>query len=374
VWASVVFSRGIFGRRPDAAHIEKVLRQLSLWDKKDNTILTLSGGMKRRLLIAKALSHEPRILFLDEPTAGVDVELRRDMWQLVRGLRDTGVNVIATTHYIEEAEEMADRVVVIHKGRLVLIDDKAELMRKMGGKQLTLQLQQPVQRLLGQMGAYPLSLSADGTELTYTYDARSGCVGVVDLLKSLGAVGVQIRDLHHRVHARGHLRAPGQRREPQPMNLHAVRAIYGSEMARTWRTLMQSIVSPVISTSLYFIVVGAAIGGAFPRSAGSATAPSSCLGWSCCRCGRRASRTRPSGSFSPEWARSHRFGSQFRHAHAPRARQAASRQQRCKNLPQDHKLELSRNVDPSDCPSGKPSGQLRTYACTCRVSSPQRPS
>jgi len=196
VWASVVFSRGLFGLRPDAAHIERVLRQLSLWDKKDNTILTLSGGMKRRLLIAKALSHEPRILFLDEPTAGVDVELRRDMWQLVRGLRDTGVTVILTTHYIEEAEEMADRVGVIHKGRLVLVEDKAELMRKMGGKQLTLQLQQPLQRVPGELGAYALALSADGTELTYTYDARSGRVGVVDLLKGLGDAGVQIRDLH----------------------------------------------------------------------------------------------------------------------------------------------------------------------------------
>ena len=165
VWDTVSFSRGLFGKAPDPAHIEAVLRALSLWDKKDSKIRTLSGGMKRRLLIAKALSHEPKILFLDEPTAGVDVELRRDMWQLVRELRATGVTVILTTHYIEEAEEMADRIGVISKGRLILVQDKAELMRKLGKKQLTLQLQQPLQQLPAALAGYALALAADGHEI-----------------------------------------------------------------------------------------------------------------------------------------------------------------------------------------------------------------
>src|SRR5512135_3337339 len=178
VWNAVSFSRGLFGKPPDAAHIEKALRDLSLWDKKDSKIITLSGGMKRRLLIAKALSHEPRILFLDEPTAGVDVELRRDMWQLVRRLRDGGVTIILTTHYIDEAEELADRIGVIHKGELILVEDKAELMRKLGRKQLTLQL------------------AAGGSEMIYTYDADAGRAGIAALLEALAGSGIAFRDLH----------------------------------------------------------------------------------------------------------------------------------------------------------------------------------
>jgi ABC-2 type transport system ATP-binding protein len=196
VWATVSFSRGLFGKRANPAHIERVLRDLSLWDKRDSKIMTLSGGMKRRLMIAKALSHEPQILFLDEPTAGVDVELRRDMWQLVRSLRDTGVTVILTTHYIEEAEEMADRIGVISKGELILVEDKAVLMQKLGRKQLTLQLQQPLQQLPPELAAYPLELAKGGLELTYTYDAKAGRIGIVDLLKSLADAGVAFKDLH----------------------------------------------------------------------------------------------------------------------------------------------------------------------------------
>jgi ABC-2 type transport system ATP-binding protein len=178
------------------AHIEKVLRELSLWDRRDSKIMTLSGGMKRRLMIAKALSHEPQILFLDEPTAGVDVELRRDMWQLVRSLRGTGVTVILTTHYIEEAEDMADRIGVISKGELILVEDKAVLMQKLGRKQLTLHLQQPLQQLPPELNAYALELAQGGLELTYTYDAQAGRVGIVDLLKSLSDAGVAFKDLH----------------------------------------------------------------------------------------------------------------------------------------------------------------------------------
>jgi ABC-2 type transport system ATP-binding protein len=196
VLATVTFSRGLFGKRANPGHIEKVLRDLSLWDKRDSRVMTLSGGMKRRLMIAKALSHEPQILFLDEPTAGVDVELRRDMWQLVRSLRDTGVTVILTTHYIEEAEEMADRIGVIRKGELILVEDKAVLMRKLGRKQLTLQLQQPLQQVPPALAAYPLELSADGLSLTYTYDVQEGRIGIVDLLKSLADAGVAFKDLH----------------------------------------------------------------------------------------------------------------------------------------------------------------------------------
>jgi ABC-2 type transport system ATP-binding protein len=195
VWVAVSLSRGLFGKRANPAHIEKVLKALSLWDKKDNRIITLSGGMKRRLLIAKALSHEPQILFLDEPTAGVDVELRRDMWQLVRGLRDTGVTIILTTHYIDEAEEMADRIGVINKGQLVLVEDKAELMRKLGRKQLTLQLQHSLAAVPAELSAYGLELSSDGCELTYTYSTGDGRIGIVELLKDLGNAGIPFNDL-----------------------------------------------------------------------------------------------------------------------------------------------------------------------------------
>ena len=196
VWNTVSFSRGLFGKAANPAHIEKVLKALSLWDKKDNKIMMLSGGMKRRLMIAKALSHEPQVLFLDEPTAGVDVTLRRDMWQLVRELRATGVTIILTTHYIDEAEEMADRVGVISKGELILVEDKAELMRKLGRKQLTLQLSVPLAQVPTALAAYALALSTDGGELTYTYDTQQGRAGIAALLKDLGDLGVAFKDLH----------------------------------------------------------------------------------------------------------------------------------------------------------------------------------
>ena len=196
VWATTSFSRGLFGKPKSPETIEKVLKQLSLWDKKDSQIVTLSGGMKRRVLIAKALAHEPRILFLDEPTAGVDVELRKDMWAIVRRLQGEGVTIILTTHYIEEAEEMADRVGVINKGELILVEEKAELMRKLGRKQLTLQLQQPMTRIPDALAGYELALSADGNELTYSYDAQGERIGIVDLLKDLGGAGIAFKDLH----------------------------------------------------------------------------------------------------------------------------------------------------------------------------------
>ena len=196
VWATVCFSRGLFGKPANPAHIEKVLRSLSLWQKKDDKIMTLSGGMKRRLLIAKALSHEPQILFLDEPTAGVDVELRREMWALVRSLRDTGVTVILTTHYIEEAEEMADRVGVISKGRLILVEEKAELMRKLGKKQLTLALQMPLSALPPTLADFDLTLADGGNELSYTYDAQTGHSRIDDLLRGLAQAGIAYKDLH----------------------------------------------------------------------------------------------------------------------------------------------------------------------------------
>jgi ABC-2 type transport system ATP-binding protein len=195
VWNTVSFSRGLFGKSPNPAHIEKVLRDLSLWGKKDNKLITLSGGMKRRVMIAKALSHEPQILFLDEPTAGVDVELRRDMWQMVRGLRDTGVTIILTTHYIDEAEEMADRIGVINKGELILVEDKAELMNKLGRKQLTLQLQQPLQAIPTALEAYALQLSADGHQLVYSFDAQSEQTGIDGLLRRLAEAGIDFKDL-----------------------------------------------------------------------------------------------------------------------------------------------------------------------------------
>ncbi|MBA2674743.1 ABC transporter ATP-binding protein [Ramlibacter sp.] len=195
VWNAVSFSRGLFGRPANPAHIEKTLKALSLWDKKDNKIMTLSGGMKRRVLIAKALSHEPELLFLDEPTAGVDVELRRDMWALVRSLRDTGVTIILTTHYIEEAEEMADRIGVIRKGEIILVEDKTELMRKLGRKQLTLQLGQPLAALPPALADLPLELHAGGNELTYSYDAHQEHLGIAELLQQLDRAGIAFKDL-----------------------------------------------------------------------------------------------------------------------------------------------------------------------------------
>jgi ABC-2 type transport system ATP-binding protein len=196
VWATTSFSRGLFGKPPNPAHIEKVLRDLSLWDKKDAKIMTLSGGMKRRVMIAKALSHEPTILFLDEPTAGVDVELRRDMWEMVRKLRESGVTIILTTHYIEEAEEMADRIGVISKGEIILVEDKDVLMRKLGKKQLTLQLQSPLTAIPAKLSDYALELAADGHELIYTFDAQAEETGIAGLLRRLSEQGVDFKDLH----------------------------------------------------------------------------------------------------------------------------------------------------------------------------------
>ncbi|GGE37569.1 ABC transporter ATP-binding protein [Agaricicola taiwanensis] len=198
VWATVSFSRGLFGHSANPAHIEQVLRDLSLWEKRDAKIMTLSGGMKRRVMIAKALSHEPRILFLDEPTAGVDVELRRDMWELVRRLREGGVTVILTTHYIEEAEEMADRVGVIRKGEIILVEEKRELMRKLGQKQLTLQLQNPITVVPTELAEYRLTLSEDGEEITYTYDTQSERTGITSLLQGLSERGIRFKDLQTR--------------------------------------------------------------------------------------------------------------------------------------------------------------------------------
>ena len=195
VWDTVSFSRGLFGRPPNPAHIEKTLKALSLWDKKDDRIRTLSGGMKRRVMIAKALSHEPQVLFLDEPTAGVDVELRRDMWEMVRELRATGVTIILTTHYIEEAEEMANRIGVIAKGRLLLVEDKTELMRKLGKKQVTLLLQDAASAVPAALRDYELTLSPDGHELTYTYDTRNEARGIVDFMKHVNDAGIQFKDL-----------------------------------------------------------------------------------------------------------------------------------------------------------------------------------
>jgi ABC-2 type transport system ATP-binding protein len=196
VWSTVSFSRGLFGKPPNPAYIEKVLRDLSLWDKKDSKIMTLSGGMKRRVLIAKALSHEPGILFLDEPSAGVDVELRKGMWQMVRDLRSSGVTIILTTHYIEEAEEMADRIGVINKGELILVEDKKVLMRKLGKKQLSLQLQTPLQSIPASAGGLPLELTQEGHTLVYTFDTQTEETGIAALLKQLAELGIDFKDLH----------------------------------------------------------------------------------------------------------------------------------------------------------------------------------
>jgi ABC-2 type transport system ATP-binding protein len=195
VWATMKFSRGLFGKPPNDAYLEKVLRDLSLWDKKDNTVMTLSGGMKRRVMIAKALSHEPKILFLDEPSAGVDVELRRDMWEMVRQLRESGVTIILTTHYIEEAEEMADRIGVINKGEIILVEDKTTLMRKLGKKQLTLHLQSPLTSVPNELQGLPLELAADGNELVYTFDTQAESTGIAGLLKKLNEHQIEFKDL-----------------------------------------------------------------------------------------------------------------------------------------------------------------------------------
>ena len=196
VRATVTFSRGLFGRPPNPARVEQVLRDVSLWDKRDTKIMQLSGGMKRRVMIAKALAHDPAILFLDEPTAGVDVELRRDMWAMVRGLRASGVTIILTTHYIEEAEEMADRVGVINKGEIILVEDKATLMRKLGKKQLRIQLQSPLAAIPAALASYPLDLADNGGELIYTFDTQGEGSGIAALLRQLGEQGIDFKDLH----------------------------------------------------------------------------------------------------------------------------------------------------------------------------------
>lgn len=196
VFNTVAFSRGLFGKAPNAEHLEKVLRALSLWDKKDNMIMTLSGGMKRRVLIAKALSHEPEVLFLDEPTAGVDVELRKDMWAIVSELKKTGVTIILTTHYIEEAEEIADRVGVVNNGELILIEEKASLMSKLGKKQLLLDLHAPLAELPPALAVKGIELGAEGKQLVYTFDAMSEHTGITDLLEKLKTAGIEIRDLN----------------------------------------------------------------------------------------------------------------------------------------------------------------------------------
>ncbi|MGY3075329.1 ABC-type multidrug transport system ATPase subunit/ABC-type multidrug transport system permease subunit [Bradyrhizobium sp. LM6.10] len=257
VWATVSFSRGLFGKPKNPAHIEKVLKDLSLWDKKDSKIITLSGGMKRRVMIAKALSHEPQILFLDEPTAGVDVELRKGMWEVVRTLQQSGVTIILTTHYIEEAEEMADRIGVINKGEIVLVEDKATLMQKLGKKRLTLHLQRQARCAAGEpwpLRARPLRWRRDAG-LRLRHQGRAYRHHQPARRPPHRRHPLQ-RSRHDPIVARGHLRRPRE----GVMNYRAVRAIYLFEMARTWRTLLQSIVSPVVSTSLYFVVFGAAIG------------------------------------------------------------------------------------------------------------------
>ncbi|KPQ30086.1 MAG: ABC-2 type transport system ATP-binding protein [Marinobacter excellens HL-55] len=198
VWNAVSFSRGLFGKPAKPEHIEAVLKDLSLWDKRDNRIMSLSGGMKRRVMIAKALSHEPRILFLDEPTAGVDVELRRDMWEMVRKLRQNGTTIILTTHYIEEAEEMADRIGVIRNGEIILVEDKAQLMSKLGKKELRLHLQQKLEKVPGELTREPVELSGDGYELIYTFDSQQQQAGVARLLRTLGDLGIDYRDLQTR--------------------------------------------------------------------------------------------------------------------------------------------------------------------------------
>ena len=195
VWATTTFSRGLFGKKKNPEYCEKVLRSLSLWDRRNSKIMTLSGGMKRRVMIAKALAHEPQVLFLDEPTAGVDVELRKDMWNVVRGLKESGVTIILTTHYIEEAEEMAERVGVINKGEIILVEEKKELMRKLGKKQMTLQLHGQLASLPPSLAQFPLELHADGHELVYTYDTKSERTGITTLLSALGDAGIRFKDL-----------------------------------------------------------------------------------------------------------------------------------------------------------------------------------
>ncbi len=253
------FSRGLFGKAPDDAHLEKVLKSLTLWDKRDAKLNELSGGMKRRVLIGKALSHGPRILFLDEPTAGVDVNLRREMWEVVRNLRADGVTIILTTHYLEEAEEMADRIGIIDKGRLLLVQDTAKLMHEFGRKRLTVELAEPLTALPEALADHGLTLSADGTHVSYDYDTRADRSGIARLLAGFAAAGIGVRDLETEQSSLEEvfLRLV----EDIGMNWRALRTIFQHEMARFYRTPWESLASPVVSTVLYFVVFGAAIGG-----------------------------------------------------------------------------------------------------------------
>ena len=258
---TVRFSRGLFGKPRDDAYIERILRQLSLWDKRDTPTRELSGGMKRRVLIAKALAHEPRVLFLDEPTAGVDVELRKSMWEIVDELRAAGTTIILTTHYIEEAEAIADRIAVINDGRILLVEDKAKLMQRMGQKQLTIELQSPVGEVPARLAPYGLVRGEDGLSLTYAYDRSAERTGIVSLLgRPLARPGSRCATCRP---SRSRSRTSSSTScgtRSGGMNWRAIRAIYVYEMSRTFRTLLQSLIAPVISTSLYFVVFGTAIG------------------------------------------------------------------------------------------------------------------
>ena len=270
VIATVTFSRGLFGKPPNPAHIEKILKELSLWDKRKAKIMELSGGMKRRVMIAKALSHEPEILFLDEPTAGVDVELRRDMWNLVRQLRESGVTIILTTHYIEEAEEMADRVGVISHGALIVVEEKTSLMKKLGKKELTLNLSEVMETIPPELADWDVTLQAEGHELLYAFDANAEKTGVPSLLRKMSDLGIGFKDLHTKQSSLEDIFVSlvhEHARRGMTFNLHGTWAIYRFEMARALRTLWQSLVTPVITTSLYFVVFGAAIGSNIQASA-----------------------------------------------------------------------------------------------------------
>ena len=260
VFNNVSYSRGLYGKKADPNHIEKVLKQLSLWDKKDLKLRQLSGGMKRRVLIAKALSHEPTILFLDEPTAGVDVELRKEMWQVVENLRKTGVTIILTTHYIEEAEAIADRVGVINQGEIVVVDETKELLKKMGHKKLTIDLQEKINQIPTTLQKYNLSFTPDLMSLNYTYNVQAKRTGITNLLQDLKDAGLKLKDLKTEQSTLEKIFV-NLVREKMKINLYAFRAIYLHEMDRFRRTLTQSVLSPVLTTSLYFIVFGSVIGG-----------------------------------------------------------------------------------------------------------------
>ena len=255
VFNNVSYSRGLYGKKPNPKHIEKILKQLSLWDKKDSRLRQLSGGMKRRVLIAKALSHEPTILFLDEPTAGVDVELRQDMWRVVGSLREIGVTIILTTHYIEEAEAIADRVGVINQGEIIVIDETKELLKKMGHKKLTVEFQNEISEIPNQLQKYDLTLGKNKMSIEYIYNVQAKQTGITNLLQDLKDAGLKLKDLKTEQSTLEKIFVSLVREN------NAFKAIYLHEMDRFRRTLLQSLISPVLSTSLYFIVFGSVIGG-----------------------------------------------------------------------------------------------------------------